>query len=170
MQTTTEAAAFFIQIRNPVKLRLFLLRKLPAAFFSGLRVVAATEPVCTVSVPFRWFTQNPFRSTYFACLAMAAELSTGVLAMAQIWRRQPRVSMLITAMDSRFYKKATGQTLFTCNAGMAIKQAVATAISTGAAQTVRAHSEGRNTAGELVAEFWFEWSFKPAAVPCAAHT
>lgn len=158
--TTERTTAFFRMIRNPVKLRLFLLRNLPAAYFSGLRVVAATEPVCTVSVPFRWFTQNPFRSTYFACLSMAAELSTGVLAMAQVWQRQPRVSMLVTAMDSRFYKKAKGLTLFTCNDGMLIRQAVAEAMATGAAQVVRVHTEGRSEAGELVAEFWFEWSFK----------
>jgi hypothetical protein len=26
-------------------------------------------------------SQNPFRSTYFACLSMAAEMSTGALAL-----------------------------------------------------------------------------------------
>lgn len=155
-----QSAFFFGLVNNPFKLRLFLLRRLPAAFFSGLRIVTATEPVCAVSVPYRWTTQNPFRSTYFACLAMAAELSTGTLAMAQVWGSKPGVSMLITAMDSRFYKKAKSSTIFTCNEGALIKAAVEAAVKTGAVQTARIRSEGRNSAGELIAEFWFEWSFK----------
>jgi hypothetical protein len=158
-----QTAAYFHLVNNPLKLRLFLLRQLPAAFFSGLRIVTATEPVCAIAVPFRWTTQNPFRSTYFACLAMAAELSTGTLAMAQVWRSKPGISMLVTSMESRFYKKAKSTTVFTCNDGMQIKAAVDAARNTGAVQTIRVRSEGRNRAGELVAEFWFEWSFKQKA-------
>ncbi|SHF33959.1 hypothetical protein SAMN05444008_10716 [Cnuella takakiae] len=147
-------------IRKPVKLRVFLLQKLPAAYFSGLRVVSATETVAAVSVPYKWFTQNPFRSTYFACLAMGAELSTGILAMAQTWGRNPPISMLVTGVESRFYKKVTGITLFTCSEGSQVKQAVVAAHTTGLAQTVKVRSEGKSEKGELVAEFWFEWSFK----------
>lgn len=153
-------AAFFAQIQNPLKLRLFLLGNLPAAFFAGLRIVDATENVCSVSVPYKWATKNPFRSTYFACLGMAAELSTGVLAMAQVKGRRPAVSMLVTAMEAQFYKKAASRTLFTCNEGAIIKSAVAQAIESDVAQTVRVSSEGHNEKGELIAKFWFEWSFK----------
>ena len=75
------SAAFFSVIGNPLKYRLFLLRHLPAAYFSGLRIEKMDEQHCVVSVPYKWFTRNPFRSTYFACLSMAAEMSTGVLAL-----------------------------------------------------------------------------------------
>src|SRR5687768_328057 len=106
------AASPFLQlIGNRTKARLFLLQKLPAAFFSGVRIESISETHCSVSVPFRWFTQNPFRSTYFACLSMAAEMSTGALAMAAVYGRRPAVSLLITGMESRFLKKATGKTI-----------------------------------------------------------
>ena len=63
----------FIQtLKNPVLFRLYLFYKLPAAFFSGVRVREIDEQHCVVTVPYKWFSQNPFRSTYFACLAMAA--------------------------------------------------------------------------------------------------
>lgn len=153
------ANAFFNHIRNPFKLRLFLIRNLPSAYFAGLRVVAASEDTCTVSVPYKWFTRNPFGSTYFACLSMAAELSTGVLAMAQVSAQQPGVSMLVTGSEARFYKKAKGLTLFTCNEGLQIKEAVALARSSGLPQTKKVYTEGRNNQGELIAAFWFEWSF-----------
>lgn len=155
---THPTAAFFSFANHPFKLRLYLLKNLPSAFFSGVKVVAANEAACTVSVPYSSFTQNPFRSTYFACLSMAAELSTGLLAMAAIQGRS--VSMLITAMEARFHKKATGLTFFTCAGGAMISEAVSAAVATGEGQEIKVHSAGKNSAGEVVAEFWFTWSFK----------
>lgn len=151
---------FLNLIRNRTKAQLFLFRKLPAAAFSGVRIEAVSEESCTVSVPFRWFTQNPFRSTYFACLSMAAEMSTGALAMAAVYGQKPSISMLITKMECSFFKKATGKTIFTCNDGTVIQQAVEKAIQTGAPQSVNVFSNGIDTAGNNIAEFWFTWSFK----------
>ncbi|HEV7331080.1 MAG TPA: DUF4442 domain-containing protein [Flavisolibacter sp.] len=152
--------AFFCLVRHPFKLKLYLLKNLPSAFFSGLKVVQANEKECLVSVPYKWFTKNPFRSTYFACLSMAAELSTGVLAMAYVFGRKPSVSMLITGMESRFYRKAKGLTYFLCQDGNNISHAINTAITSGEAQDVKVFTRGTNSDGEVVAEFWFTWSFK----------
>lgn len=157
---THTTAAFFSLINHPVKFRLYLLKNLPSAFFSRLKILQANESTCTVVVSYRWFTKNPFRSTYFACLAMAAELSTGVLVMAQVFGRKPRISMLVTGLEARFYKKATRKTLFRCDNGDAVKQAVERAASTGVAQTIRVHTTGSNESQEPVAEFWITWSFK----------
>jgi hypothetical protein len=152
--------AFFKTIRNPFKFKLFLLQKLPAAFMASLRLRDVSANSCMVSVPYKWATQNPFRSTYFACLAMAAEMSTGVLAMAHVYGRRPSISMLIGGMESKFHKKATGLTLFTCNDGAAIQQVISQAVQSDEGQTIRVYSKGENNKGELVAEFWFTWSFK----------
>jgi Domain of unknown function (DUF4442) len=146
--------------RHPLKFRLFLLSKLPSAFFSGVRVRAADEDKCVVSVPYKWFSQNPFKSTYFACQAMAAEMSTGVLAMAHIYRRNPPVSMLVLKVEGNFIKKATGLTVFTCNDGALIKQMIEESIATGEGRTFTAKSVGVNREGETVAEFLITWSFK----------
>jgi len=155
------ASQEFIRLANhPLKFRLFLLLKLPAAFFSGVRIRKFDETQCLVTVPYRWITQNPFRSTYFACLAMAAELSTGALAMNLIFKRKPSVSMLIVKMESEYFKKATGRTSFTCADGEAMKRAVEAALASGEPQTFTALSVGTNAAGEKVAAFRFSWSFK----------
>ena len=153
-------AAFFSLINHPVKFRLYLLKNLPAGYFSGLKIIHADEATCRVTIPHKWFTKNPFRSTYFACLSMAAELSTGVLAMAHLYKRKPAVSMLVTGIEGKFYKKATGITQFHCQDGEAIRNAIETAISLNASQEIKAHSIGTNEAGEKVAEFWITWSFK----------
>lgn len=155
-----QTAAFFSLINHPVKFRLYLLKNLPAAFFSGLKIVQANPEVCAVSIHFKWLTQNPFRSTYFASLSMAAELSTGVLAMAHVFRRKPAVSMLVTNIEGKFHKKATGLTVFECRQGEAIRNTIAAATDLKTPQEIKAHSVGKNREGEVVAEFWITWSFK----------
>ncbi len=154
------SAAFFALINNPVKFRFFLLSKLPAAYFSGVKLRSINEERSVVSVPYKWFTRNPFRCTYFACLSMAAEMSTGILAMGNIYKRSPKVSMLVIGIEGKFYKKATGVTNFICEDGIAIRQVIETAIATGEPQSIRVLSSGFNKQNELVAEFWVTWSFK----------
>ena len=152
--------AFLKLVNHPVKSRLFLLQKLPSAFFSGVRIRHATTTACTVTVPYKWFSTNPFRSTYFACLAMAAELSTGVLAMAQIQGHSPQVSMLVVRLEGVYHKKATGLTTFSCEDGQLFSEAVHKAIHQGEAQTVVVTSTGLNAANEKVATFTITWSFR----------
>ena len=153
-------ADFIKLVKHPFKFRLFLFSKLPAAFFSGVRVREMDETKCIVSVPFKWFTQNPFRSTYFTSLSMAAEMSTGALALAQIYKRKPPVSMLVVKVESEYFKKATGKTFFTCNDGSLFNNAIEESIATGEGRTIRAKSIGVNDKSEVVAEFYITWSFK----------
>lgn len=151
----------FIQlIQHPVKFRMFLLLKLPSAFFSGVRVKVINESKAVVSVPYKWFSQNPFKSTYFACLAMAAEMSTGLLAMTHTYKSVPSISMLVVGLEANYFKKATALTLFTCNDGEAIRSTIDEAINSGEGRTIQTKSEGRNLEGELIAEFLITWSFK----------
>jgi len=155
-----DTATFIKTLNHPVKFRMFLLFKLPSAFFSGVRIRIADEKHCAVSVPYKWFSQNPFRSTYFACLSMAAELSTGALAMAHLFKRRPPVSMLVIKVESEYFKKATGLTTFVCEEGEQIQKAIEETTLTGEPKTVRARSTGKNKEDELVAEFFVTWSFK----------
>lgn len=151
---------FFDLINNPVKFRLFLLKNLPAAYFSGVKIISANEERSVVSIPYKWFTRNPFRCTYFACLSMAAEMSTGILSMANTYRRSPRVSMLVTGIEGQFYKRATGCSVFICEEGNAIRQVVEQTIKTNEAQSIKVLSSGFNKQNELIAEFRITWSFK----------
>lgn len=159
-KTHHQASGFFKLILNPLKFRLFLLKNLPSAYFSGVRVRSVSEESCTVTVPFKWFTRNPFRSTYFACLSMAAEMSTGVLAMAHSYKRQPAVSLLVTGIEGRFIKKAVGTTRFVCNDGHQLLEAIEAASRSGEGHSYKALSSGFNEKNELVAEFAVTWSFK----------
>lgn len=154
------SAKFIQQMTHPIKSRMFLFLKLPAAYFSGVRIKSISDERCEVTVPYKWFSQNPFRSTYFACLAMAGEMSTGILCLMQIFERNPSVSMLVVSLEANYFKKAVNVTTFTCEDGKAIERLIDETIATGEAKSFRAKSVGKNEAGEIVAEFFITWSFK----------
>lgn len=151
------------QIHQPILQRAFLFAKLPSAFFMGVRIKKMSPQEAFVTVPYGWRSQNPFKSTYFAAQAAAAELSTGVLAMLALQGRG-RVSMLITKMDASYGKKATSKATFHCPDGALAAEAVRRALETGEGQEVTMTSIGTqiNAQGqqEEVSRFHFTWSFK----------
>ena len=147
-------------MKHPFKFRMFLLSRLPSAYFAGVRIREVSPERCEVTVPYKWFSQNPFRSTYFACLSMAAEMSTGALGMAHLYKIQPPVSMLVVKVESTYMKKATGRTRFICEDGLLLQKAIEEAIETGEPREVKTRSVGKNVDGEVVAEFFVTWSFK----------
>lgn len=151
----------FLQlIQHPVKYRMFLFVKLPSAFFSGVKVKSMSAEKAVVTVPYKWFSQNPFKSTYFACLAMAAEMSTGLLSMMHTYKSDPPISMLVTSLEATYHKKATGITTFVCEDGASIRALIEDAVKSGEGRSIRAKSVGTNMEGALVAEFFITWSFK----------
>lgn len=148
-------------VKNKLKFGIYMLKELPSAFFSGVRVKDISEERSVVTIPFKFFTKNPFRSMYFASQAMAAELSTGILALSQVYGRKPKVSMLVFDMKANFVKKAVSKITFKCNDGLKIKDAVEESIKTGKGVTIETKSAGLDSEGQLVSEFYFTWTFKP---------
>ena len=156
---TPQAAAFRRQVLSPTKLRLFMLQKLPMAWLAGLRLTQLTPEEATVTVRFKYLTKNPFRSIYFACLAMAAELTSGIQAMMHV-QAGNAVSMLVTKMEADFTKKAVGTIAFTSPDGPGIAQAIAESRATGEGRTLVCTSTGVDEAGDVVAVFRITWSFR----------
>jgi acyl-coenzyme A thioesterase PaaI-like protein len=158
--TTGAIAKLRRRMLNPFLMRGFFLTKLPLALVAGLRLRELTEERCVATVPYGWRSTNPFRSTYFAALSMAAELSTGALAMAAVESAPKPVAMLITGLTASFEKKATGLTTFTCTEGPGLFEAVAQTIATGEPVAVEVPTVGTSPDGVVVARFTFTWSFK----------
>lgn len=156
-----EAVNSFMRFaRNPLKFSSFLFWKLPIAWLAGVRLHTLQPGSCTVRVPFRWLSQNPFRSTYFACLGMAAEMSTGLPAMMYVQAVPKRVSMLVTGLEATFVKKAVRNTYFTCDTTDIIKAAIEQALQQQESVTVTVNSHGKSEDGTLIASFAITWSFK----------
>lgn len=135
---------------------------MPIALIAGLQVRELNEKRSVVSVPFKWFSQNPFKSVYFATQAMAAEMSTGVLGMMAI-QGDIKISMLVLGLEATFIKKADSRIYFSCENGIDIFTAVQNAIATGEGTTVKCKSTGRLKDGTEVSNFFVTWSFKVRA-------
>ena len=156
---TAAQEAYRRQVLSPPKLRLFFWRKLPMAWLAGLRLRTLTATEASVAIRYKYLTQNPFGSLYFACLAMAAELASGIQGQLHL-QGAGRASMLVVGLEAEFNKKAVGTIVFTCADGAAVAAALAESRATGAGRTVVCTSTGHDEAGAVVAVFRVTWSFK----------
>lgn len=154
------AEAVRANVTSPMKMRAFLGAKLPLALFAGLKVTELTANGCAVTVPYGWRTQNPFRSTYFAAQAMAAEMSTGALGLALVQSSPKPMSMLIVGMTADFSKKADKTLTFRCADGPAVTEAFREALETGKGTKVTCTAVGTLPEGTVASTFTFTWSFK----------
>ncbi|HEX8516552.1 MAG TPA: DUF4442 domain-containing protein [Bacteroidia bacterium] len=130
------------------------------AYIAGVRVKNLTDMRSVVTIRHGWLTQNPFRSMYFACQSMAAEMSTGLLVMNGVYESRPGISMLVVKNNAEFFKKAVGRITFICEDGMQISEAISKTRSTGEGVVLLLKSTGRDESGAIVSEFNFTWSLK----------
>jgi hypothetical protein len=145
---------------NPWLFRLGLWKSLPLAACAGLSLRRLDEAACEVALPGGWRTQNPFRSTYFAAQAMAAEMSTGAPASLLVKGAAASVSMLVTQIRAVFSKKIVGEAVFSFTEVAGMREAVERAAQSGQGEVFLARSSGRTADGTLAAEFEVTWSFK----------
>ncbi len=149
-------------LRSRFKMLFYFMGRFPSPVWWGLRIVSLTHLEASVSIPYGWRTQNPFRSIYFAALAGAGELSTGVLGLVAMQNRKD-ISMLVVKQEAEFFKKANNTITFTCSQGQEVIDTVHKAMDTGEACPITMTSVGRNPEGEAVCEVRITWSFKRRA-------
>ncbi|MCW3083867.1 MAG: thioesterase [Bacteroidetes bacterium] len=147
-------------VTNSFLFRLFMLRKLPMVYIAGIRVKELSAERSITTIRYKWLTQNPFNSMYFACQSMAAELSTGLLVMNGVYGSQPPVSMLVIKNASVYHKKAVGKITFTCNDGNHIAKMIEQAKQSTDGVMMELTSVGKDEKGEVVSESVFTWSLK----------
>jgi len=147
-------------VNNSFLFRLFLIAKLPMAFIAGIRVYKLSTDKAIVKIKYKWLTQNPFKSMYFACQAMAAEMSTGLLVMNHTYKSSPAFSMLIVKNKAEYYKKAVGKITFTCNDGNHVSKIIEQCKNSSEGVSIDLTSIGIDEAGDKVSEFVFTWSLK----------
>ena len=145
---------------TPSSIKYYTLFKLPAAFFTGVRVRNIDEKQCTVRVRLNFMNKNPFRSMFWAVQGMAAELSTGALIMHALHGSNTKASMLVIENKATFSKKAVGRINFSCSQGEAVLNAIHAAKEANAPQKLWLHANGYDEAKEEVSSFSFLWTIK----------
>ena len=145
---------------NAKQFRKILFFKIPIAWVAGLRLKLFSEDKCEISVKLSRWSQNPFRSMFWAVQGMAAEFTTGFMCMDKVQKSGKRISMLVLEQNGKFTKKAVGKITFVCDEGYKIDEVIQQAVQTGVGQTLKLYSRGFDEKGDQVAEFWFLWTFK----------
>tara|TARA_B110000444_G_C18624685_1_gene493853 strand:+ start:242 stop:646 length:405 start_codon:yes stop_codon:yes gene_type:complete len=127
---------------------------------SGITLKELTNEYSLVQMRYKYLNKNPFGSIYFACLSMAGELASGMLAASMTHSIEPKISMLVVDMKVNFSKKALGVITFKCNQGKEIKDTIERSIETGEGQTIKVITIATDENSDKVAEFTINWSFK----------
>lgn len=148
------------QMLNPFKFGVFKILKLPMAFLAGISVKELTEESSISTVRYKYLNTNPFKSMYFAVLAMTAELSTGALAFYSMAKYDESIAVLVISSKGTFLKKAVGKIRFECKNGLDFKNKLKECVERKEVGTVTAKSIGYNSNNEIVCEYEFTWSFK----------
>jgi hypothetical protein len=148
------------RVLSPLGFRLYLVSRLPLAFAAGLRIERLDESACVVRLPGGWRTQNPFRSTYFAAQAMAAEMASGAPAMVLVEGAAASTSMLVREFRAVFTKKVVGTSRFTFADVAGMRAAVERAAAGGEGETYVARTLGHAQDGVQAGEFEVTWSFR----------
>lgn len=149
-----------MSIIRQLRFSLFLFLKLPAAWWSGIKLKTLSETKSDVSIRYNWRTKNPFGSMYFACQAMAAEMASGILAFNAVNKAAGSYSMFVKNMEVDFSKKAKGTVTFTCIDGIQITQLLESLQQPGESGSLRCTSTGSDESGDLVSKFVIEWHFR----------
>jgi hypothetical protein len=145
---------------NRVIFKIVMLFQVPLNFLTGMRIRELNEESCTVTVPYRWRNKNPFKSTFWAVLGMAAELSTGALVKMYTYKLEPSIAIIVGDCTGEFVAKAMDLTTFVCKDGRRIAATVKKAVKTGEPQEVLCKTIGYSQEGEEVARFTFTWKMK----------
>ena len=137
-----------------------MLKEMPMGTIAGLKITELNQKQCKVTVPYKHINKNPFNTTYWAVLGMAAEMTSGALVQMYIHQLQPSVSMFVTNCTGKFIKRALGETTFICDEVEEIAAIIQKAIDTNKPQTIICTAKGYDKDGSLLTEFTFEWSLK----------
>jgi hypothetical protein len=152
----------FIQrnFTNNFKFKLVMFKTVPMGYLSGMRIKELTNEKCVVTVPYKRLNKNPFHYTYWAVLGMAAEMSCGAMVAMYTFKQKTSIATLIVSCSGEFVKKATDVTIFVCNDGLKIEEAILKTIEAKEPQIIECSMTGKNKSGEDVAHFTFSWSVK----------
>jgi len=152
------AKSYQSKMVNPFIFWWAMLFKLPSAVFWRLKVKTLNLERCEITIPYFWRSQNPFRSIYFAALAGAGELSTGLLCQLAL-AGKGEFSMLVVGFQAEFHKKANQRIIFVCDQGEEINNLII-GLKPQETDTITLVSKGINQDGQIVAKIFVTWSFK----------
>ena len=107
-------------VTHTAYLRYFGFTKIPLLYYTRPTVIELSDERVVIRIPLRRRTKNHLGSMYFAALAVGADCSVGLLAVALIKQQREKISFIFRDFNAEFYRRATGNVYFSCNQGREI--------------------------------------------------
>lgn len=123
-------------IKKTIGVRLWTLFKVPMLFFMSPIVKELDHKRASISIGLRYRTKNHFNSMYMGVLVAGADLACGLLALEIIRSREKKLSIIFKDISATFFKRAEARTIFVCDEGKRISQAIDEAIMTAKRQNI----------------------------------
>ena len=105
--------------------------KIPLVGFVGPKMVEQTDTRTVIRVPLNLRTKNHLGSLYFGALACAADVCAALPALTYIQKKGYRVHLSFKDFRADFLKRADGDTLFTTEQGMDIRDFIDKVVVSG---------------------------------------
>lgn len=100
--------------------------------YTGAKITEFTDDHVAIEIPFHRRNRNHLNSMYFGTLCVGADLAGGFLAMKLIREMtNGKGSLVFKDFKADFVKRAEGATVFVCQDGQKIRQALQEAQQTG---------------------------------------
>ena len=111
--------------------------KIPVLLFLGPTVERLDDEGCAVGIALGLRSRNHLGSMYFGALCAGADLAAGLNAARLIWFHGHRdVQLVFKDVKAEFLKRADGDVRFETRQGLAVKEAVLRAESSGERELV----------------------------------
>lgn len=156
------AKQYSLMLRR-IPMKAFMLTKMPAAAFVGLRIDSVSSDQTVVSVPGGRRTQNPFGTMYWAVQGMSAELATAIVPTCISRSTSMKLRMFVVGTEATFGKKAYGRCTFTCNDTHQVMESFDESLRTGKSVNCDLTATGTDRDGDVVSEWVFRWNFLATA-------
>ncbi|MES2744638.1 MAG: DUF4442 domain-containing protein [Bdellovibrionota bacterium] len=117
-------------LRDTILVRLFGLWKVPLIAYVKPKVRYVDDERVEIIIPLRRRTKNHLGSMYFGSLMIGADLAAGYYAARLIHLSGEKIDFVFKASNARFLKRPTGDVVFTCAQGAAIRALVQKALTT----------------------------------------
>ncbi|RZA27049.1 MAG: DUF4442 domain-containing protein [Proteobacteria bacterium] len=117
--------------RDTILVRLFGWWKVPLIAYVKPKVRFVDDERVEIIIPLRRRTKNHLGSMYFGSLMIGADLAAGYYAARLIHLSGEKIDFVFKASNARFLKRPTGDVVFTCSQGAAIRALVKTAQESG---------------------------------------
>tara|TARA_B100000963_G_scaffold360898_1_gene393699 strand:- start:7410 stop:7877 length:468 start_codon:yes stop_codon:yes gene_type:complete len=112
-------------------LKAFGFFRIPLIFYINPKIISLTDEEIKVAIKLNRRTRNHYGSMYFGALAVGADISVGLFAMALVKKSGANMGLLFKDFEIQFHKRAEGETIFICHEHEKINNQIASVLRSG---------------------------------------